>query len=146
MRRRLKREAAACALVSGSRLSKPLAHVVSITDTGAFRQAQKPSSSGAQLNSLFARSWPSGGGRPRETGDSSPLDQIQEIAGQPQATGCRLQAARWGSQGCSAAQDLWGEVTLRPLGQPRPKQTTEHMSRAQPLVKLFILRRWLSTL
>lgn len=135
--RRLKREATACALVSGSQLSKPPAHVVSIIDTGAFRQAQKPSSSGAQLNSLFARSWPSGGGRPRETVEGSPLDQISEIAGQPQATGCRLQAARWGSRGCSAAQDLWGEVTPRPLGQPWPKQTMSTCPPAQPLVKLY---------
>ena len=54
----------------------------------------------------------------------SPFCEIPEIAGQPQATGCRLgQLLR--EPGCEvrATRDLWGPLTLRPLGRLCPKQT-----------------------
>ena len=55
----------------------------------------------------------------------TPFCEIPEIAGQPQATHCRLQQLlREPSCWVGAARDLWGPLTLRPLGRFCPKQTT----------------------
>lgn len=112
-------EVKACSPGSGSGPWKPPAHVVCIRSR-RLPPSAKAQQLGAQLNSLFAGSWANEGGRPGSC-RLSPLDQMPEIAGQPQATGCRLRTGEAGL--LRAAQDPWGELTLRPLGPQWPKQT-----------------------